>query len=60
MKYYYINKNLGGIKMNNIFKFAPSELVFDAFVCWTLNFFNEGNFEERKYSEEFINLTSIR
>ena len=42
--------------MNNIFKFAPSELVFDAFVCWTLNFFNEGNFEERKYSEEFINL----
>ncbi|MBN1468285.1 MAG: PD-(D/E)XK nuclease family protein [Fusobacteriaceae bacterium] len=42
--------------MNNIFKFAPSELVFDAFVCWTLNFFNEGNQEEKEYAEDFINL----
>ena len=42
--------------MNNIFKFAPSELVFDAFVCWSLNFFNESNAEEKKYAEDFINL----
>lgn len=26
--------------MNNIFKFATTELSQDAFICWCINFFN--------------------
>ena len=31
---------------NNIFKYAPNELVQDAFICWLLNWINSKNDEE--------------
>lgn len=31
---------------NNIFKYAPNELVQDAFICWLLNWINTKNDEE--------------
>ena len=40
--------------MNNIFKFAPKELVLDAFICWIINFLDSENKEEKTFAENFL------
>jgi len=36
--------------MNNIFDFAPKELVQDAFLCWCFNFDKTNNILEKNFS----------
>ena len=42
------------IKMNNIFEYAPKELVLDSFICWLFNFFNTDNKNDKKTAIELI------
>ncbi|MGL6113455.1 MAG: PD-(D/E)XK nuclease family protein [Cetobacterium sp.] len=40
--------------MNNIFDFAPKELVLDAFLCWCFNFHKSENKIEKEFSHNLI------
>ena len=40
--------------MNNIFEFAPKELVQDAFLCWCFNFKKEDGEEEWNFTKNII------
>ena len=40
--------------MNNIFEYAPKELVLDSFICWLFNFFNTDNKNDKKTAIELI------
>jgi len=41
--------------MNNIFDYAPKELVMDAFLCWCFNFFNSEDVEGKEFSVKLVN-----
>ena len=40
--------------MNNIFEFAPKELVLDAFLCWCFNFDKSENILEKEFSHNLV------
>ena len=40
--------------MNNIFDFAPKELVQDAFLCWCFNFDESNNILEKEFSYKLV------
>ena len=40
--------------MNNIFDFAPKELVQDAFLCWCFNFDKSNNILEKDFSYKLV------
>lgn len=41
--------------MNNIFEYAPKELVMDAFLCWCFNVFNSEDAKGEEFSVELVN-----
>ena len=45
--------------MNNIFKFATTELSQDAFICWCINFFNY-DCNLKKLSIDLLKIDSIK
>jgi hypothetical protein len=47
---------IGGKMENNLFNYAPKELVLDAILCYIINFANSDMVEDRKNGIIFLNL----